>query len=789
MSALIHPATGSKRPHEDADDESDIDEDKLLGNGSGEIDDKELENLTSQIDDVVLSDEEEGETSTPRTKRGLELREYQKELASVAVQGENTVIYAATGAGKTRVAFYVVKEHLEKNPTGKVALMADKTYLVKQHEFALKAFLPEYEKSTLRVSGEQENSTNIHLLLDKYSIFILTPALIENTMKRHDPEFLCKFSLLIFDECHHTKGRSTYNRLMVRYHMLKNDGKPLPQIVGLTATFGTNKANTVEKAAEHLLTVMANLDVIEISSVSKNSEEYEKFRNDVKTAKHVLPDVNENDRVYKSVVNAMKLTEDVVCSTSDKIDRINPDKEEKELITVLNRRNTSKRGEEAYITWIGDLENSAAALYGKRGEIATVVSMGAKYLKVYSEVLEINYQLTSSCAAKALVQKLVDAGFGKSSTSTEEVEKNFATIAQDLETELTNMPTERTNMPKYRHDMDEKPIDMLLKILNEKKSTNPRFIVMVQKREIAGMLTQLLKEEGYRVETFTGSSANVDVGGTSKSEQESAVKQFRDGKIEGLVATNILEEGLDIPECNLMIPYLYVGNEISTRQTAGRIRATKGEKILLSDAKKHLRESLNVQRGALMDEAMKIVLGMTRDKRQEFISNEQKAIIRKEQQRMQQENNAAKKVKLDNSKYKMVCAKCSNFSVNCSSLRCINEQHHAIIDPAIWAQVTTKPFPKQVPKFDKDLNCQGRLFGSGINKCTHELGTVSKFREVPLPFLSYKMVRVIDTDTGKSFKLGKWSDAPFSIAAIVEPDDLDVMAAVSPNLIDQKPTT
>lgn len=44
-------------------------------------------------------------------------------MADIAIHGENTIIYAATGAGKTRVAFYVVKKHLESNPKGKDSLI------------------------------------------------------------------------------------------------------------------------------------------------------------------------------------------------------------------------------------------------------------------------------------------------------------------------------------------------------------------------------------------------------------------------------------------------------------------------------------------------------------------------------------------------------------------------------------------------------------------------------------------------------------------------------------------
>lgn len=48
----------------------------------------------------------------------IELREYQRELAKTALQGEHTIILAETNAGKTYVAFHIIESHLLKHPTG-----------------------------------------------------------------------------------------------------------------------------------------------------------------------------------------------------------------------------------------------------------------------------------------------------------------------------------------------------------------------------------------------------------------------------------------------------------------------------------------------------------------------------------------------------------------------------------------------------------------------------------------------------------------------------------------------
>ena len=47
-----------------------------------------------------------------------ELRGYQRELAEPGLRGDNYIICAPTGSGKTMVAAYVVYEHLRKTRYG-----------------------------------------------------------------------------------------------------------------------------------------------------------------------------------------------------------------------------------------------------------------------------------------------------------------------------------------------------------------------------------------------------------------------------------------------------------------------------------------------------------------------------------------------------------------------------------------------------------------------------------------------------------------------------------------------
>ena len=55
----------------------------------------------------------------------------------------------------------------------------------------------------------------------------------------------------------------------------------------------------------------------------------------------------------------------------------------------------------------------------------------------------------------------------------------------------------------------------------------------------------------------------------TQAEQEEKVRRFREGDIKLLICTSVAEEGMDIPECNLVIRYNVVKNEVTTLRTRG----------------------------------------------------------------------------------------------------------------------------------------------------------------------------------------------------------------------------
>ena len=58
-----------------------------------------------------------------------------------------------------------------------------------------------------------------------------------------------------------------------------------------------------------------------------------------------------------------------------------------------------------------------------------------------------------------------------------------------------------------------------------------------------------------------------------QNEQSETIRNFREGAVNLLVSTSVAEEGLDIPECNLVVRYGLLTNEIAQQQASGRARA------------------------------------------------------------------------------------------------------------------------------------------------------------------------------------------------------------------------
>ena len=154
-----------------------------------------------------------------------------------------------------------------------------------------------------------------------------------------------------------------------------------------------------------------------------------------------------------------------------------------------------------------------------------------------------------------------------------------------------------------------------------KNSDTMRSIVFTQYRDTARHIVDILNSNNITAARFVGQAKKEGDVGMKQEEQAQMLEAFRRGEFSVLVATSIAEEGLDIPEVDLVIFYEPIPSEIRYIQRRGRTgRRSSGSVIILAakdtiderylDASKRRIEKMN-QTLSTIDSALKSINRIT----------------------------------------------------------------------------------------------------------------------------------------------------------------------------------
>lgn len=139
--------------------------------------------------------------------------------------------------------------------------------------------------------------------------------------------------------------------------------------------------------------------------------------------------------------------------------------------------------------------------------------------------------------------------------------------------------------------------------LRFEKPTDAKCIIFVKRRKTARLLAQLFKKIGtahLRSDMLIGSGYS-DIGDVKVSfrQQVLTLMRFRKGEVNCLFATSIAEEGLDIPDCNLVIRFDLYDTLIQYIQSRGRARHRNSKYLHMveKDNRRHLEAVDDVRQG------------------------------------------------------------------------------------------------------------------------------------------------------------------------------------------------
>ncbi|XP_070532539.1 ATP-dependent RNA helicase DHX58-like [Ptychodera flava] len=640
------------------------------------------------------------------SRKGTEinLREYQKELAAPGIEGQNYIICAPTGCGKTMTAAAICLHRHEQAKREykdfKAIFIVPLHSLIQQQTDAFNQIFPEDI-----VQGISETE-NLEIILAEYDVVVLTAQILLNALNRGSLH-LTDLSMLMFDECHHTTLNHPYNEVMKRYLAVKHgregqeDADSLPQIIGLSASLGVGGD---DDALDHVKTLAASMDSVLVKEVRENIDELNQYvKPPVKNEIMAVPGRDENDMFIQTVVGIMRSIERLVFG---------------------NEKPSHEQGSQQYENWIV-LKKMDAEKESRRAVI-----IACRYLREFNTALIYYDDLRAIDALDYLDEKLFHDDVPQALT---QIEKRCIALYREKEEHLRNlsMLEELDDIPK---------LTALVERLVECYQKNPdsRGIILSKTRAATTALVNFVREETklrglVKVDRLVGQGKEED-GYMTDVSQQTVIRSFKEGK-DGkdgcnlLIATDVAQEGLDIPECNFVIRYNFVSNEIGTVQARGRARAMKSEcyLILQSGSKVEQRELKNQEREEQMKKALDDLNRIPEDQFWAEIKARQLELIRKYEDEKRRKKERQSTHMAD--EVEVVCKECNNLVCNGSQL--IRKGTHFIsTDPAFMDRVEIRRFRRA--QVFRDTDNTGVVF-CGNQTCNVQYGPLIRYkRGVPM---------------------------------------------------------
>ncbi|XP_059177111.1 antiviral innate immune response receptor RIG-I-like isoform X2 [Physella acuta] len=729
------------------------------------------EEILEDTYDILTDGEELPAIRKSINYQDLVLRNYQEELAEKALEGFNTVICAPTGSGKTLVAAYIIFEHLKKgtsdtNSKIRVAFLARTVPLATQQYKFLNGYLPKAYKIEL-ITGRSNDTMSLKSILKDNNVIVMTPMILQNNIKNKHFR-LSKFTLLVFDECHHTRKDEPYNEVMFSYISIKVRGTEkqrnhLPQIVGLTASIGVEKAVVEKQAVESVKSVMANLDSPYLSTVKRFLQELQSVV-PVPFERYELLEELDTDGCAVKVYDIIAKLEQHIKNHALEL--------KNEKITRLVNDIPSNKKSQGYCQWIVKLNKTAMAVPITDPDRETNMDVRSiiiitHYLKHYNFALETHDLVELRDVMAYLENCFKDFQRFPQNPSEEKIFYGYfqnlkAVVAKRQDVENPNLLVLARTLEEY----------LLTKGENSEKS---RGIIFVRTRALAEAVVSWIKRGEMKFlnpSVFTGTNASEEQGGMSQLQQQNAIEKFASGEVRLLVATSVAEEGLDIPECNLVIKYNHVGNEVTTVQTRGRSRKQGGVSVLLATQSILNREKNNQERMKLMNKAIKAIAEMKESDIIEFINTYQLKVI--EEAEIEEELKKKRKVESKSEVFKMVCSRCRKVGVNNTKLRTIFEKYRISIDRDLVNSGKIKIVERRSGQIMDEIEFLGPVYCQGEPNsgkvCGNPLGQMIKYEKVHYFAVGIKNFGFYLGDNQDLRLFKKWKQVPYVIEELTLDD-------------------
>jgi len=525
-------------------------------------------------------------------KNSVEFRTYQSNISQSAFN-RNTLVILPTALGKTIISLLVCANTLYNYKDKRVLIMAPTRPLVIQHMNSFFSVLKMLEDQIAAVTGKIVPYAR-RAIWNKPEIRLVfaTPEVVKNDIEENRLS-LNGFTLLVFDEAHRAVKDYAYTFIAKEY--VKQSIYPL--ILALTASPGSDKQRMKE--------VCDNLFIEHVEYRSEEDPDVRQYINPIEVEWKYLDLPSE----YQYIISNLKsiLHEKIRWLIQH---RILSQKDPRWIF----KRNLIDAGDQIRYNLELTMEEERGPLY-----VALMQQSSALSLMYCTELIESQ----GSYSLKAFLDRIEEeghgvasgAGSGGSSGSSKSHQsilndsriKEVRTLVSNLTTEhpkityIVNLLRNRYHSSNFTQNSNAKK-DGQYNRQEEKLDpgsdynrrhnhlipyhdlqNNSRTLIFTQYRDSARHIVEMLSKNGINASRFVGQAKRQGDIGMKQDEQTSILESFRNGEFDVLVATSIAEEGLDIPQVDLVIFYEPIPSEIRYIQRRGRTgRMSAGSVIILA---------------------------------------------------------------------------------------------------------------------------------------------------------------------------------------------------------------
>jgi ERCC4-related helicase len=456
-------------------------------------------------------------------------RSYQVECFCAAAMFPS-IIQIPTGSGKTHVSAMLTALYKRLNPNRMVWFLTDRIPLV----FQQARYIEEQTSLTvLPLAGDVQTSLKPSQLI-KYDVMVCTVQLLINMLVIGQIR-IDDVSLIIIDEIHHAVKNHPYV-IFIETFLSSRIGNDRPRLLGLTASPASGNP------------IQMKLQLRDLSRLC-GAQLYTPciYRNDLASAvnrpktKFIPVDLTSGDSALSQLLfdNIRELLIDESCPCSN----------------------------------LEDVRNNLRGLTVKSRQDHL---LSAKLYKVHHflTALEMTSILGSRYSQSYVIDLLKYGGIDQNLTPLEE---KVLQMCRDEE--------KTTISPKVR------ALCKILESIDLVAAPETRMIVFVETKRTARWLASFLQEHltnsglnEWNPTAFTGQASNTVEGMNWIDEQRPILALFRSGHIKLLVATSVLQEGLDVAACNHIVLFDRTWSLKAFLQSRGRARAQDSEYTIICSA-------------------------------------------------------------------------------------------------------------------------------------------------------------------------------------------------------------